>query len=288
MKFIKDLAYTIVYLLKLISAFMRGEKRYPYEKRHSGTLTLLANAPSLKEVLPRVLTDEEFKNTDFVVLNYFATCDEFTKIKPTHYCFADPMFFQRNHRYEDVMKLFATLKEKVDWDMNVYVPSYFYKRFLLFSRLDENKFLRIIPVMEVEYKGFECFRTWLYKHNLASPKNSTVAILAIYTGLNNGYDRINLYGVDMTFFDNLCVNEHNQLCSIYRHFNDDEEELKPILRNDTDQVFKVAEYVFSVGSMFESHDILSKYADKLAVSVNNYTRCSLIDSYARISSRENR
>lgn len=281
MSFISNILSTLSYSIDVTKAILKSERRYPRKQRYGGTLTLLSNAPSLKEVLPRVLTEEEFKNTDFIVLNYFATCDEFAKIKPQHYCFADPMFFKKTHRHEEVMNLFRLMEKKVDWDMNIYVPSHYYNRFKNYSGFVDNSYLHIIPVWEKQFKGFEYFRFWTYKYNFAAPINQTVAILAILVGLNSGYQKINLYGVDMTFFDNLVINENNQLCSIYRHFNDQAEELKPILDNSTGEVMAISDYILCIGQMFKSHDLLSRYAKYLGVEIINCTNCSLIDSYKR-------
>lgn len=38
------------------------------------------------------------------------------------------------------------------------------------------------------------------------PSVVTVALMAIYVGINSGYSEIDLYGVDHTFFDSLTVN----------------------------------------------------------------------------------
>lgn len=280
LRFCKDSIFFTVFLLKIIFDSLKGNKRLRYEKRNNGRLTLLANAPSLKDVLPRVATDDEFKNTDFVVLNYFANCSEFKVIKPTHYCLADPMFFHKNFNYSNVAALFDKLQHEVDWHMNIYVPSSLHTSFLNFSKLS-NPYLHIIPVIACEYKGFRIFRNWAYKHNYASPMFSTVAILAIYAGINNGYNDIHLYGVDHTFFNGLCVNERNEVCMEDGHFYDNTHKLTPKRRNDNNEIFKMSDYVFCIGNMFRSHDLLAEYAISCNVKILNCTSCSLIDSYAR-------
>ena len=101
----------------------KGNLKNPLKKVYSGKVAMLANGPSMKNVLPRLTTDE-FKNTDFIVLNFFGSMDIFTQIKPKHFCMADPMFFQENHNHDRVMKLFDDLNKKVDWEMNLYIPVY--------------------------------------------------------------------------------------------------------------------------------------------------------------------
>ena len=91
----------------------KGNLKNPLKKVYSGKVAMLANGPSMKNVLPRLTTDE-FKNTDFIVLNFFGSMDIFTQIKPKHFCMADPMFFQENHNHDRVMKLLDYLNKKVD------------------------------------------------------------------------------------------------------------------------------------------------------------------------------
>ena len=65
-------------LNKLLSLFFsctllfqtKGNLKNPLKKVYSGKVAMLANGPSMKNVLPRLTTDE-FKNTDFIVLNFF-------------------------------------------------------------------------------------------------------------------------------------------------------------------------------------------------------------------------
>lgn len=277
--FISNLFLFFIFILNALCNFIRL-KRFPYKKTKSGRLTLLANAPSLKEVLPRVLTDEEFKNTDFVVLNFFANCEEFSKIKPQHYCFADPMFFKKQHKYEEVRSIFNKLDTEVDWQMSIYIPAQCKSDFIKLSHFS-NPNLKVVPINDTKYKGFPIFANWFYKHNLAAPIFSTVAIEAIYLGINSGYDQIDLYGVDHTFFDGLCVNENNEVCTLEKHFYNDTPVLKPIVRNDTSKVYKMSDYVHYIGLMFISHNVMRSYSDYLKVDIFNHTKCSLIDSYKR-------
>lgn len=280
-----DISATVQFLFFLLRSFyllqIKRFDRYPARKGTGDTLTMLANAPSLKQSLPQIMANRKKLNSDFIVMNYFANCKEFTELKPRYYCFADPMFYRPTHRLEDVKRIFDILQNNVDWDMTIFVLSFRLKQFKSFSNIT-NEHVSVVPVFSDEYFGLERFRNWAYRHNFAAPSFNTVAILAIYSGINMGYGKINLYGADMTFFDNLCVNEQNELCSIYRHFNEDKAELKPIVRNDNDTVYQISDYVLSIGKMFKSHDLVSEYAKNANVEIINCTDCSLIDCYKRV------
>lgn len=278
-KFVKNGFNFLSFLLKLI---FQGSFKNSVKNKNKGTVAVLANGPSLKLELPKFSADKEFKDIDFIVLNFFAFGKTFFEIKPKHYCFADPMFFQDSNRRDDVQRLFEILENQVDWNLSIYIPSSLYNNFINFSKF-KNTHLIIVKNNELAYNGFECFRHFFYKHGFAIPRVQTVANLAIFIALNCGYSKVKLYGVDHTFFDNLKINNANQLCSVETHFYDDDGKfvLKPLLRNDNDDIWKISDYLEALTYMFKSHDQLNEYAKYLNVSILNCTSCSMIDSYER-------
>ncbi|BES62412.1 hypothetical protein [Dysgonomonas capnocytophagoides] len=279
-KFVKDTVNCFFFLIRIL---VNGNLKNPLKRNCQGrTIAILANGPSLKDVLDKLEKDEEFKNIDFIVLNFFAFEDIFFKIKPKHYCFADPMFFHQNHKKDIVQKLFDVMENRIDWDINIYIPSTGFTDFLEYSKL-KNSYLHIVKMNVTEYSGYESFRHIFYKKGLAMPRIGTVANLAIFVALNKGYSYVHLYGVDHTFFDSLCINKNNILCNKDVHFYDSNDvDLKPILRNDNDIPWKISEYIEAISYMFSSHDLLAAYAQYLNIEILNYTQCSMIDSYNRI------
>lgn len=280
LRFVKD---TIEFTLFILQILYHRTLKNPLKYNPKETITLLANGPSLKEVLPLIKTEERFQHTDFIVLNFFALEDIFYEIKPQYYCLADPMFFQETSRTEKVKELFKTLQEKVDWDLIIYIPNYFANRFFQFSNLS-NPFLHIISINAISYTGYEKFRFFFYKKGLAIPFIGTVANLAIFVAINLGYKHIALYGVEHTFLDSICVNEKNQLCNKEKHFYDNGEvELKPIIKAGTiNEIWTVGDYLNSISLMFKSHEMLAKYAQYRGCIIDNCTKGSMIDSYNRV------
>ena len=277
--FIKNLVHFILFILRLL---YQGKLNNPIKKIEKGTITLLANGPSLKSIVPFLTTDERFKHTDFIVLNYFPNEKVFWELKPKFYCLADPMFFGVSHKENEVKNLFKNLNN-IDWNISLFIPKYFgKKRFLQYSNLN-NPNIKILEINSIPYDGFPQLRNYLYKKGVTMPQIGTVAHLAIYASLNLGYEEIKLYGVEHTFLDSLCVNEKNQLCNKDKHFYDNEEvELKPILKNDSiNEVWKISDYLYGISLMFKGHDLLADYAKYLDVKIINCTKGSMIDSYER-------
>ncbi|ADY34684.1 hypothetical protein Bacsa_0071 [Phocaeicola salanitronis DSM 18170] len=277
--FVQSLKFTL-FLLRVVwhRAYIN-----PIKRQYHGTVAVLANGPSLKGVIPTLQTDPVFQGVDYIVMNYFAFEDIFFKIKPIHYCLADPMFFKETHRKQEAQHLFAVLQKNVDWDLNIYIPSVYLNAFKAFSHLS-NPHLHIVPLNYLEYKGFERFRFFFYRKGMAIPRIETVAQMCIYVGINSGYSTVRVYGVDHNFFETLCVDENNHLCNRDTHFYDKKEvSLKPLKRNDNGKYWKVSEYIAYWGRLFESHDILADYSKYSNVTILNCTKSSFIDSYERES-----
>lgn len=222
----------------------------------------------------------------FPMLNFSVFDSLFFKLKPKHYCLADPMYFKSSWRDKEVFRFFNILDEKVDWNMNIYVPANNLERFVKFSNLN-NKFVSVIGVNTIGYSGFEKFRHYYYKKGYSCPPPQTVTNLGIFVGIQCGYKNIDLFGVDHTFLSDLVINEDNKLCQKYYHsYDKGEPEYKVIVRTDTNEVWKIGEYIVACGKMFLSHDLLEKYARSVNCRILNYTKCSMIDSYERVKTYE--
>lgn len=253
----------------------------PLKKGGSGNLVVLANGPSLKQALLKMPHDEEFKNTDFLVVNFFAFEPSFASIRPKYYCFADPMFFLTTYNEANVRRLFAILETEVDWEMNVYVPANEYHQFLAFSKLT-NRQIKICRINTFVYSGFERWRHFFYNKSIAAPFIQNVSVFAIFLGMNLGYTFLRLYGVDHTFLNGITVNGDNQLCNKEVHFYDNGDvSLKPILRIDTGLPWKISEYLMAMHLTFRGHDELAAYSRFLRVRIVNCTKDSMIDAYER-------
>lgn len=266
----RDSVEFIIFLLYLLR---QHSFRNPIEKKFSGTLVVLANGPSLTTVLDRITTDEDFENVDFMAMNYMANTEKFWTIKPKHYCLTDPIFFCPSGHEDESIAMYRNM-EKVDWNMNIYIPKYALKHFFSFSHL-KNPYINVIALNTAPYLGFENFRNYFYKAGLSMPCSQTVAIQTIYVSIMLGYSLIKLYGVDHSYTVSLCVNDNNEVCRRYEHFyKSDDAELKPI---GSDMV-----EFFSQGvKVFKGHKYLAAFAKYMNVCILNCTKGSFIDVYER-------
>ncbi len=276
--FVKD---SLMFLYFLAMLILQRSFKNNVKKKYRGTVAILANGPSLKDEIPKLTTNKEFKGVDFIVVNFFAFEEAFFNIKPKHYCLADPIFFQDSYRRENVKKVFEIFQNKIDWEINFYMPANKVKDFYRYSKIS-NKNIKIVRMNIGDYFGYENFRHFFYKKGLAMPRPQNVTNFAIYLAINSGYEELRLYGMDHTFFNSLYVNKKNQLCLREVHFyKNDENPPKPILKNNTGEVFTIGDYLNTISKMFISHEILEKYSKYMNVKIVNYAKDSMIDSYER-------
>lgn len=246
------------------------------------SVLILGNGPSLAEDLPRLIARGEHTAKDVMAVNYFALDERFTTVRPAYYVLSDPMFFRDSVCRDRVAELYRTLAEKVTWPMNLYVQYYNPEGFDYRAALP-NSNIRIVRFHTQMYRGFRSLEFWLFRRGLGSANFGTVVQVGEYVALLLGYKRIELYGVDHTLLDGLCVDDGNRLCRIDRHYYDGAEAAapQPIYKKVPHVPYTMAEYLAEVAELFRGHEVLRDYAAALGARIVNRTRGSMIDAYER-------
>ena len=96
---IKKIIYCIKKLLDfvffLILILVNGKHKnvLRLSKCKKNKIAIIATGPSLKEDVHIILDEDYKKQTDFLMLNFSAFDSLFFKLRPRHYCLADPMYF---------------------------------------------------------------------------------------------------------------------------------------------------------------------------------------------------
>lgn len=246
------------------------------------SVLILGNGPSLAEDLPRLIARGEHTAKDVMAVNYFALDERFTTVRPAYYVLSDPMFFRDSVCRDRVAELYRTLAEKVTWPMNLYVQYYNPEGFDYRAALP-NSNIRIVRFHTQMYRGFRSLEFWLFRRGLGSANFGTVVQVGEYVALLLGYKRIELYGVDHTLLDGLCVDDGNRLCRIDCHYYDGAEAAapQPIYKKVPHVPYTMADYLAEVAELFRGHEVLRDYAAALGARIVNRTRGSMIDAYER-------
>lgn len=272
----------------LYFAIMAVKENFRNYIRRAGTVgepkpsvVILGNGPSLAEDLPRLIAQGEHATKDVMAVNYFALDERFTTVQPAYYVLSDPMFFRDSAYRDRVAELYRVLNERVTWPMNLYVQYYNPERFDYRAALP-NPNIRIVKFHTQVYSGFRSVEFWLFRHGLGSANFGTVVQVCEYVALLLGYKTLELYGVDHTLLDGLCVDDENRLCRADGHYYDDAPAApKPIFQKVPHRPYTMAVYLAEVAELFRGHEVLRDYARSLGARIINRTRGSLIDAYER-------
>lgn len=242
---------------------------------------ILGNGPSLAEDLPRLIERREHLTKDVMAVNFFALDERFEVVRPAYYVLSDPMFFRDSAYRDRVAELYRALDEKVTWPMNLYVQYYNPERFDYRAALP-NPNIRIIRFHTQLYRGFRGVEFWLFRRGLGSANFGTVVQVCEYVALLLGYKTLELYGVDHTLLDGLCVDDENRLCRADGHYYDDAPAVpKPIFQKVPRRPYTMSVYLAEVAELFRGHEVLRDYARSLGARIINRTRGSMIDAYER-------
>ena len=242
---------------------------------------ILGNGPSLAEDLPRLIERREHLTKDVMAGNFFALDERFEAVRPAYYVLSDPMFFRDSAYRDRVAELYRALDEKVTWPMNLYVQYYNPERFDYRAALP-NPNIRIIRFHTQLYRGFRSVEFWLFRRGLGSANFGTVVQVCEYVALLLGYKTLELYGVDHTLLDGLCVDDENRLCRADGHYYDDAPAVpKPIFQKVPRRPYTMSVYLAEVAELFRGHEVLRDYARSLGARIINRTRGSMIDAYER-------
>lgn len=256
--------------------------RFPYKKRMNGRIYVMGNGPSLNASIDFLLSKNN-KST-FIAVNDFAVSDIYNMVKPRYYIMVDNAYWDDacNSNPRDIAlreTVFSNLVKKTDWELSVFIPDYAYKSGC-FKQLINNCKIDIIPFNRFEIKAE---KTDFYFNNLL--KNNTgyfnnVLANAIYCSINLGFDELCILGAEHSWTEDIRVNDKNQVCTIKKHFFENDSDLIPWQKSDGG-IFSMAEILNALTHHFQAYELLAEYAERNHVKVYNMTRGSFIDAFER-------
>lgn len=269
-KKVYNFSLSAVQLLKwLIYQFcFENFKNYIVRSKQTKIAVICGNGPSMQDGIGKLNLD----NVDLCMVNFYLL-NPIEGITPKHYVLADPYFFDMN---KPKTKKLISILQSVNWDMNLYVPFVVRKKISI-----SNPHIKIIPFHMnplPENFHYEHLRNKMYHAGITMPSAMNVTVSAIYCMIQNGYERIELYGVEHSFALQNVVDNQNRVCIRDTHYYNKDVGLVP--RADK---IRIATLYWTLYVCFKSHELLSSYAKAYGVKIINKTQESFIDAYERES-----
>jgi hypothetical protein len=249
--------------------------------KENDTCVVIGNGPSLKNDIEKVL---KIKNVDFFCVNHMAEFEYFSILKPSKYALLDTYFWAEDAHYKLKVKreaLFAKLNESISWNMNIYIPRTanfeYLKKNITNSNIKLIK-LDVVPIGDIKYNGIPD----ILLKGIYGPPACNVIVFSMYLAIIAGYEYIELYGADLSFTEDVVIDQNtNQLLIEYKHFYG-ESTFEPLLENPQKIVPFTMEALYRTTYLtFYAHNVLNEMALIKGCKVKNNSSYSLIDAYER-------
>lgn len=230
---------------------------------------ILCNGPSLMEVLAG--KGFEDNDTDFFVVNFFATTEYFTIVKPNNYIILDPNLRNDNSKHKEARDKLIQALNTVDWNMNLFVPIDVVHLFNEYFK--ENSCIKVVEYNHTPISGFDLIVNYLYRKSLGMPRAQNILNAAIFCAINLGYSKIYIYGAEHSWTKNFDVDPVSHRiflndCHFYKS-----EHIRYMPKGD------YAKWLRWIAIMMETHEKLREYADTKGARVVNKTPGSFIEYY---------
>lgn len=248
---------------------IREEKQKP--------LFVLGNGPSLSALIDSPIERDQIS---ICTVNFSVLTDSFLQLKPDMHVFAEVEFFDLSD--PEIRHLFDYLIEKVDWRMELYAP--YGVPDSAIRELGRNKNIVIcrFPVEQLNIKGklLKRLEYSFYRKGVAAPFVMNVIVGCIYCGINRGYKKLYLYGVDHSWMNDIYVGPDNQVYLVDRHYYGVEKRLW--YNSATGRSFTMFDLYSNFARLYDSYIRLQGYVTWLRdVEVINRTPESFIDVFPK-------
>lgn len=263
----------------LIKVLFLAKRRPDLPAASGGECIVLGNGPSLKTSLQK--SEAYFQQKTLLCVNTFSLSDEYVKLKPRYYVMMDPGLWRAEN--ELVANTMEAIRTKTTWELHVLVP-HDARVSPRIRTLTENTNIRVHYINYVVYKGFTKPGHWLYRRNLAMPQSQNVLVASLFLAINLGYKRIELFGADHNWHEQVVVNKDNVVCLKQVHFYENETQVRhlPFYKAmHLNETFRMDEAFHAWAKVFHGYFRIRAYADSRGSRVINRSVISFVDAFER-------
>ena len=226
-------------------------------------LHILANGPSLNDTIGYI----DIIGGDIMMMNYMFKQEYYKQYPPKYLCFFDSVFLNDSELEFELKRLTeCNSATKVFFTHGMFVKYY--------NLFNNKNFFWIYPGGS-HNRYTNKLDKFMYEKNYSSPMTYTVALAALYAGIQMGYKTIYLHGNDFSFITKYYVDEHNQTYFVNQHSYDKKTERKKMN-------ISMLEEIETVYYSYVGYDNVAKYAKDERVSIYNLSLHSYIDSFEKL------
>lgn len=248
-------------------------------------MILIGNGPSLNKSVE--LYKDEVIRSDRLAVNFFALSELYEVLRPNYYLFVDPAFFDiPDNQHDTIQRLIDVLVRKTSWRMRLCAPLGV-ENTPLVNALKKNPNIEFVYYFGGERNIGELSIYEAWDRNLVCPPNRNSLNVGLYLALYWGYAETFFIGLDMSSLEDIRIDQTtNELFSIDTHFYNNKQVYsdKKLFDNNRGRIrsdWKLHEYIYAFGKMFENFYDLSLYAQYKGLKVYNASEYSWVNCFDR-------
>ena len=279
--FLPQLVSSFFSLLKVIF-LTRKTGRFP--EKLSTDCVVLGNGPSLKHSLETQL--DFLSKSELFCVNNFAVSAYYQQLKPRNYVLLDPFFFKYELADFPNPAVAASLKaihQNTTWELHLFVPrSARHSATVRF--LSQNPNIKLVYFNYVVAKGIDPILFWLFKNQWAMPQCQNVLAATTFLAINQRFERVYLMGADHSWHEEIHLsNNGQQVLMRHLHFYNNAQTAAVTQHGTNPQMHTSLATQFSnFSKIFQTYELLERYANHLKIKVLNASSKSYIDAFERV------
>ncbi|MBX7050672.1 MAG: DUF115 domain-containing protein [Flavobacteriales bacterium] len=241
---------------------------------------VLGNGPSLGDSLSKY--PEYFHAHTIMCVNRFAVSPLYSTFKPSIYIILDPNFWTSTKPV--ITEALDAIRDHTSWPLDLIVP-FGARNTDAIKDLEKNKFIRMHYTNYIVFRGFPSVAHFFYRRNRAMMQSRNVLVAAIFIAINLGYKRIEVFGADHSWHEQVHVTDDNILTVRMVHFYDNEEKIvhMPISKHlEGVEIHRIDETFDIWARVFHAYHQLKAYATSVGTKIYNASEKSYIDAFDRI------
>lgn len=251
---------------------------------HKGDrMIIIGNGPSLHKSIE--LYGEQIKDSDSIMVNFAASTELFSEIKPFIYLLVDPAWMASQEAMNASVKAcLEDIVSKTSWSMTIVMPKRADGCYAteLFAK---NDMLHVLFYEDSHIVPKEMTKCEAWDKNVICPPGQTVLNTAVWLAIYWGYRETYLVGADTSWHAELKMDQETNILytidthyydnkKVYGSFYDEKQCRRPIGT-------MLHEELYAEATALEEYWELKGYADWKGVKVYNASEYSWIDAFER-------
>lgn len=266
---------TVVSLIKVMVK-SRAVRNMP--RVESAKLLVLGTGPSFKQSLEK--NTGYFQSHPVLVVNSFSVTEMYTKIKPAYYAMLDPGIWHGD--IEVMNNTLQSIQQNTTWPMVLFIPREAGKSPKI-NKID-NPHVQICFVNYVVFKGFSSISHFFFKRHLAMPQSQNVLVASLFLGVTMGFRKVELFGADHNWHEQLHVGDDNVVNIKHVHFYEQEAQIRYVpfwKMAHTRETFRMDEIFHAWAKVFHGYITVQHFARQMGTEIVNRSEISFIDAFKR-------